>query len=338
MFNPSLKLSLFALASTALAGATAKPLPPLSPDTQRHFAAAQQMVDIGGRRLHLYCSGSGPVTVVFDAYGTGAGSSWFAVQPHVARTTRACVYDRAGFGFSEPSPNQPTSANAVEDLHKLPGSAGIAPPYVMVGSSFGGANAQLFAYRYPNDVKGLVLVEPMHEDEENRLLKVTQGKLKMMRDIESQIRAACTAESEKGFTPGSEMWATCIGNWQQGRPSAVAAMENARRATPAYWKAVNAEVSHYPASSEELRTARKPFGDLPMIVLSRSISPYATPGKPQSPLNKAMEDENQKIMKEIAALSTQGTLRRIPGARHVVHEDKPEAVVKAIADIVAKVR
>lgn len=349
MFTPSVKLSLFILASTCVA---AIPLTAATaaerlgraalaslPDTAQHpFARPQQLIDIGGRRLNLYCSGSGPLTVVFDAYGTGAGASWYAVQPHIARRTRACVYDRAGLGFSDPAPGPVTSGTAVDDLRKLLGAAGIAPPYVLVGSSYGGANVQLYALRHPEQVKGMVLVEPMHEDEEDRLLKVTEGKLKMMRDVEAHLRAACTAESLKGFSPGSELWGQCIGPVPEGRGRALGAAEVAQRLSPAYWKANNAEVAGFEASSAQLRAARKSFGGLPLIVLSRSISPYATPGQPHSPLNKAMEDENQRLMRELAAMSTRGAVRRIPDAGHIVHEAKPEAVVNAIEDMLEIVR
>lgn len=337
MNNTHLKLSLFALAASCFTASLAQPLPPLSPDSQRAFAFPQKLVDIGGRRLNLHCSGSGPVTVVLDAYGTGAASSWFAVQPHIARRTRACVFDRAGLGFSDPSPRPSTSGNSVDDLHQLLGAAGIAPPYVMVGSSFGGANAQLFAYRYPTEVAGLVLVEPMHEDDEKRMHAVTEGKITMMRNMEQQLRAACTAESAKGFVAGSEMWANCVGGVPEGRGIQLGTTEIAMRTRPEYWAANNAEVASFTASAAELGAARKPFGDLPLIVLSRSISPYAIPGQPQSALNKAMEDENQRLMQSVAGLSTRGSLRRIAGAGHIVHERKPAAVVRAIEDILENV-
>nr|WP_315473099.1 alpha/beta hydrolase [uncultured Undibacterium sp.] len=142
-------------------------------DQRSQFSRSQQLVDIGGRRLNLYCSGSGKTTVVFDAPGGEAGWNWANVQPAVAEHTRACIYDRAGHGFSDPSMRPPTSGNAVEDLHALLVAANIAPPYLLVGASFGTANAQLFAYRYPNEVSGLVLVEAEHEDNLARLNKAS---------------------------------------------------------------------------------------------------------------------------------------------------------------------
>ena len=141
-------------------------------DADREFARPHQMVDIGSRRLNLYCAGSGPVTVVFDAPSGDGGWTWHGVQPKIAARTRACVYDRAARGFSDPSPLPPTFGNAVSDLHALLGKAGIAPPYVLVGNSFGGAVAQLYAYRYPQDVKAL---DVWVADDLIRRLEMTAG-------------------------------------------------------------------------------------------------------------------------------------------------------------------
>lgn len=335
MIKTSLCLSLFALASSVSPAAFAQSM---QLDAQRPFAQPQQMVDIGGRRLNLYCSGDGPVTVVFDAPSGDSAWNWIDVQPRIAKRTRACVYDRAGLGFSDPSPRPSTSGNAVDDLHQLLKKAGIAPPYLMVGSSFGGANVQLYAYRYPEQVKALVLVEPQHEDELERMNKASQGKLKQMYAMIGENNKACAAQSGQGFVPGTELWANCIGAIPPGHGRALAAARLAAHRTPVYWRAMLSEVDHFDASGAELRSVRKPYGDLPMIVLSRGVSPYAVPGKPQSALNKAMENENLALHKETAALSTRGKHRVVAGAGHVVHLDKPEAVVMAISDMLNEVK
>ena len=83
---------------------------------------------------------------------------------------------RPGFGFSESASRASTSVNAADELHELLVAAGEKPPYVLVGNSLGGANVQLFAYRYPSEVQGLVLVEPMHENEQARIGKASNGK------------------------------------------------------------------------------------------------------------------------------------------------------------------
>lgn len=313
-------------------------LTPAQADAQLPFARAQQMVDIGGRRLNLYCSGSGPVTVVFDAHSGGGASTWLDVQPEVAKRTRACVYDRAGIGYSDPSQLPSTSGNAVNDLHKLLGAAGIAAPYVLVGSSFGGANVQLYTYRYPQEVKGLVLVEGQHEDEIDRTNTASQGKLKQMFDMGSEMQKECGVQSRKGFVPGSEMWGNCVGAIPANHGRALAAAELAIQRSPAYWDARISEEDNFGASGAELRAARRPFGDLPLVVLARGVSPYAVPGRPQSALNKAVEAENLAIQKEIAAFSTRGKLRVVPGAGHIIHANKPEAVVKAIEEVLAQIK
>ena len=324
-------LSLFVIAASC---ATAAPAYSLPKSSQLPFAKAQQMVDIGGRRLNLYCSGKGAVTVVFDAHSGGAASSWFEVQPAVAQFARACVYDRAGMGFSDPSPRPGTAANAVDDLHKLLGAAHIAPPYILVGSSFGGGNAQLYAWRYRADVKGMVLVEPQHEDDTERLDKITGGKMKQMEAMQEQMLKACVAQAVKGFVRGSELWNTCVGKPPANRSRALAASQTALRSTATYWTANASENANFVEGNKVLRAARTPLGDMPLIVLSRGVSPYAIPGQPQSALNKAVEERNQATLAEIAALSTRGSLRKIDGAGHVIHEDKPQAVVQAIKEMV----
>nr|WP_314630621.1 alpha/beta hydrolase [uncultured Janthinobacterium sp.] len=321
-------LMLLALSTTAAAA----DLPPPAVQAAT-FAQPQQLIDIGGRRLHLHCSGDGPVTVIFDAPSGDAGWSWFAVQPQVAQQTRACVYDRAGLGFSDPSGRSGTSEHAVDDLHRLLAAARIAPPYVLVGNSYGGANVQLYAYRYPAEVQGLVLVEAMHEDEKTRLEAVTQGKLKQASDMQAAMEKQCVAQSLQGFVPGSEMLLNCTGGVQQRYGRSLAAVVLASELTPSYWQAASSENAHFDDSNAQLRAARKPLGALPLVVLTRGVSPYAVPGKPQSALNKALEDENATIQGEMAALSTQGVQRIVPGAGHIIQADQPAAVVLAVGDV-----
>ena len=318
--------------SLLLAGMSAGAVAAAVNDGDREFARPHQLVDIGGRRLNLYCSGTGPVTVVFDAPSGDAGWTWHAVQPKVAARTRACVYDRAARGFSDPSPLQPTFGNAVADLHALLGKAGIAPPYVLVGNSFGGAVAELYAYRYPQEVKALVLVEAGHEDETERMNRASQGKLKQMYDGQNAFIAQCAEAAHKGFVYGSEIYAACTGGTGDAYGRELAAARLASVSSAAYWDDVVAGSKSGDAGDAELRAARRPFGDLPLVVLARGVSPYAVPGKPQSALNKATEAENLAIQKEVAALSTRSSLHVVAGASHIIQADKPDAVVAAVGE------
>jgi pimeloyl-ACP methyl ester carboxylesterase len=333
--------SLIGLALLALAGGSSPSLlaaPAAQWATADAFAKPHQLVDIGGRKMNLYCSGQGATTVVFDAPSGEAGWNWFSVQPAVARHTRACVFDRAGLGFSEPAKRPNTSDNVAEDLHKLLAGAGVKPPYVMVGNSLGGANVQVYAYRYPTEVKGLVLVEPQHEDETSRMDKASQGNLKKVYAMVTEQNNYCMAAARKGMKAGSEEQKNCIGNPAENYGPALGAAVASATTRPAYWRANIDEWNAIKVSDEQLRKLRRPFGDLPMVVLTRGVSPYAVPGKPQSALNKAMEDENVAIQKEIAALSTRGTQRVVPGAGHVIHADKPEAVVDAVLEVLKQVK
>ncbi len=122
------------------------------------------LIDVGGHRLHLELSGRGAPTVVFDAGLSDAAERWGAVPTLVADFARVVVYDRAGLGRSEAGPLPRTSGRIVEELRRALAGAGIAPPYALVGHSFGGQNMQLYARRHPEDVVGLVLVDASHPD------------------------------------------------------------------------------------------------------------------------------------------------------------------------------
>src|SRR3954447_20989694 len=107
---------------------------------QTRYLHPQRLVAVGeGRRLNLYCSGSGKPAVILEAGAGGSMLDWHTIQPTIARTTQVCSYDRAGREFSDPVV-APGSAldSAVDDLHALLQAASVPPPYVLVGHSLGG--------------------------------------------------------------------------------------------------------------------------------------------------------------------------------------------------------
>ena len=117
-----------------------------------------QLVDVGGYRLHINCTGAGSPTVVIDAGWGDWSASWSSwVQPEVAKTTRVCTYDRAGMGYSEAGPLPRTAEQFAKELHTLLQRAGIPGPYVLVGHSLGGLPVRVFAHAYATDVAGVVL-------------------------------------------------------------------------------------------------------------------------------------------------------------------------------------
>jgi pimeloyl-ACP methyl ester carboxylesterase len=126
----------------------------------------------GGRSLYMECVGSGSPTVVLEA-GFGANMrSWEDVQPEVGRGTRTCTYDRAGTGNSVAPPGVRDARDEIADLRRLLARARVAPPYVLVGHSYGGVLARVFAHLYPSETAGLVLVETMGRDGRGRQLAI----------------------------------------------------------------------------------------------------------------------------------------------------------------------
>ncbi len=125
-----------------------------------YSSAPGKLYDIGGYSLQLQTLGSGSPTVVFEAGSGDFSLTWALVAPIVAHTNRVCVYDRAGLGWSDPSPYPRLATIEVAELHALLAKAQIPPPYIMVGHSMGGVLARLFTHTYSIEVVGLVLVDP----------------------------------------------------------------------------------------------------------------------------------------------------------------------------------
>jgi hypothetical protein len=152
-------------------------------------AASEKMVDIGGFQLCIRCAGRGTPTVIFDA-GLGGGlADWIAVQDKVAAFTCACTYDRAGVGKSDRSTMPRTSQQMVTELHTLLHNAQIKEPYVLVGHSLGGLNAQLFAIQHPDQVAGLVLIDPAFADMLERFAAILPDEWKPLWDSQFESDA-----------------------------------------------------------------------------------------------------------------------------------------------------
>lgn len=235
-------------AALLLMAATTHAAPPAGQDA---LAGAQIKVDVGGRKLNMYCTGKGSPTVVFEADSGRAGWDWSAVLPEVAKRTRACVYDRAGMGASDPIMRASTVANASKDLNFLIKNAHLDAPFVVVGAGYGAMVAQHYALRSRGAVTGLVLVDAMHEDA-------------LPADRAASLEAAltCLNAAEQGKTgAGCAYPATAI-NGEIG--PRLAAAQAAQAARPTYWRARASELDSLETSASQMRAARKPFGDMPV--------------------------------------------------------------------------
>ncbi|MEM9655671.1 MAG: alpha/beta hydrolase, partial [Actinomycetota bacterium] len=155
------------VALVALAGMTYQAA--ASSIDDRNHPAPGVLVDVGGHRLHLWCTGSGTPTVVLESGLGGFSHDWSHLQPDIAVQTRVCSYDRAGYGWSEDADSPLRSAEVATGLQRLLSNAGEEGPFVLVGHSLGGLHVRSFARQYPDEVAAIVLVDSSHENQASRL-------------------------------------------------------------------------------------------------------------------------------------------------------------------------
>ncbi len=224
-----------------------------------------QLIDIGGYRLHLHAQGEGGPTVVLEAGNGDFSLTWSLVQPEAARLTRVVSYDRAGLGWSDRGPRPRTVDVAMDELRTLLHGAGIPGPYILVGHSYGGMVARLFAYRYPGDVAGLVLVDAAHEDQMERLPESYTRSLGMMRAMMRLLSL--------GAPLGLDLPAA-MRPLPAHLPAGVQAIyEGLRRERRvSFVRALADEFIALPASQNEMRAARDAgLGNIPLRVLSHGV-------------------------------------------------------------------
>ena len=301
------------------------------------YARASRLVEIEpGRSLNIYCVGTGNPTVIFES-GLGGGTpSWAPIQAIIATHNRTCSYDRAGINFSDPSNRAGSSANIVDDLHHLLVAASIEPPYVMVGHSYGGMTVRLFADKYPNEVAGMVLVDPTHEDQSEGFRALNSKKMsredwEKQREPRFAFYRECAAAASAGFIPESEIYKECVES-DSLFGDAINEAYLKLQLRPGYWRALLSEnESVFGASSDQVRASRKSYGELPLIVLTRSPAPKrdTETQEHRDASNRVWNDLHDNI----AALSTIGVNRIVPDSGHAIQFDQPQAVIKAILEL-----
>lgn len=312
------------------------------------YTQPQNMVAVdGGRRLNLYCAGEGSPTVVLEAGQGWPIAAWGYVQPVVAKRLRTCSYDRAGIGFSDGSNRPSTSADVVDDLHHLLGAAGIKPPYVMVGHSLGGLFVRLYADTYPQDVVGLVLVDPAVENQTETFRKIDLQHRSVAQwrvdTIEPDIANArnCVAAAEGDLVPGSDAFKRCVTE-SFPHPQLSNAVDTAMQNNEATLKGRQADFSEtenqFDASADQVRASRHSYGDLPLIVLTRGKwgQPKANATPEELVHRGAVIQAWNGVHDDIAKLSTRGVNEVVPGAGHAIQFDQPQAVIDAINSVVTQ--
>lgn len=277
-----------------------------------------RLVEVGGRKMHIHCTGQGSPTVILDSGLGDSYLSWRKVQPEIAKFTRVCSYDRAGLGYSDSSAQPRTSRVIAEELRALLQAAGVPPPYVIAGHSMGGYDVRVYTDLYRNEIAGMVLVDASHPDQENRLPQE-------LRNMEgSWRRQAQLIASSMPF----------------GIPRLLGLCENdpVTRAADCNWRSAReqfAEMNDFSQSAAQAGGAAS-LGDLPLAVLSHD------PDRPSSDLPpelaKATNDAWEKMQEELAHLSTQGTQTIAKNSAHYIQIDRPDLVVDAIRHVVEQAR
>jgi pimeloyl-ACP methyl ester carboxylesterase len=289
------------------------------------------MVDVGGYRLHLQCQGQGEPTVVIDAGQGDFSLSWAGILSQAAEFTRICAYDRAGLGWSDPSPKPRTAEVMVEELRTLLSKAGLPGPYVLVGASTGGMNARLFAHNYPREVAGLVLVDSAHEDQFSA--PVVQQALQRMSKMMPLMNGALMFLVRSGLAALRPALLPDASGSRAKLPSPNVPVFNAIVTGNAkHLAASTAELKDLEESQNQMRAANiTTLGDIPLIVLRHGAE---QPMMASPEVVQALEDTFERLQVEMAALSSNGKLVVAERSGHAIHLDQPELVVAAIREVV----
>lgn len=271
-----------------------------------------QLVDVGGYRLHINCTGTGSPTVIIEA-GLGDWSTgWDVVQQGVAKATRVCTYDRAGWGWSEAGPLPRDAAQFAKELYTLLQNANIPGPYVIVGHSLGGLAVRVFANEYASEVAGVVLIDTMSP----RQFTQPQGEAGLQTGTPSQPFSLPAMLARFGIV---RLLARPLGIM----PS-VPSEENAyfsRMVRPQSVQTLTNESQGMPASGAEA-SAVKTFGDLPLIVLTAKLNNIQGWQEWQTELLQ-LSSNSQHLLAE---------------SGHNIHFEEPDTTVAAILQMVQHVR
>lgn len=281
--------------------AAATPTSP-RPDLAALVVPPGKFANLETHRLYYRCVGSGTPVVVIDNGIGGAAVEWTPVQDALARTTRVCTYDRAGYGWSDSGPGPRTTARAAGELRTLLERAGEPGPYLLVGHSFGGFNARYFAARYPREVAGVVLLESSHPEQ-------------MLTFTAAAHRAPHAIDVARLET-----------NREDPSPHvAAASFLNSRR------KAVFAqmdEISHF-ADSARMAADAGNIGATPLLVIARGSGSGAVP---------AREAAWRDLQSSLVTLSSRGEFVVADSHSHELHLADPDFVVHALQRFIETVR
>ena len=302
-----------------------------------------------GARLNFTCLGQGSPTVVFDAGWSDWAPAWAVVQPRIAAFTRACAYDRAGSGFSDPGPLPRTTERIATELHGALHVGKISGPYVLVGSAYGGDHVRAFADLFPSEVAGLVLVdadasdvdspENRKEDDDGDLGYLP--KLKQCRDAISAGNAAFALPP-----PPGRPTLTCAQGFFRGLPESEWSPElNAKlldlaQHKVAMWDSIISEMEQMPADEIWLQEHRRPLGTTPVRILTSGNHGVGHLDRPPPVSLEQLKYEYDRAFAQSQWLSLSSDSKQLFG-RHsseYIQFDDPDLVVETVREVVRKAK
>jgi pimeloyl-ACP methyl ester carboxylesterase len=285
--------------------------------------------------------GSGSPTVVFDSGFEDWAPAWSKVQPQIAKWTRACSYDRAGAGFSEPGPMPRTSVRIAEELRIALHNAGVAGPYILVGHAFGGDNVRTFADLYMGEVAGLVLIDADSDDVGPKEMQEEQHRREVggISDLRDCRNAIAGHKPLPPLSPGQPE--TCAQTFFRGLPEKewsaelnAKLLEIAQSKVPMYDADIS-EMEHMPADEAYLQQHRRSFGSRPIRVLTsgnHGVGHLET--KPaDTPDHVKYEQETTQAQARWLALSSNSKQIFAHNSSEYIQFDDPETVTNAIHEV-----
>jgi pimeloyl-ACP methyl ester carboxylesterase len=329
------------LAGLVLSAASAGAAP--LPDSFYMHAGKLVAVD-GPRRLNLTCIGQGSPMVLFDSGMGDSSLVWRLVQGEVAKLTRACAYDRAGIGFSDPRSGASDARAAAADLHALLTAAKIKTPILYVGHSLAGLFGLLLEASHPRDLAGAVLVEPSFANQWDALSRAgiaAGAPQKAADDLLAALHAQVGRMKECAALP-APLPGDCAGN-DKRLPPDLAALKKKQNSRPSYLLTKASEFDSFLSTKKdknvdqkELEAVKASFGDKPLIVLTRGNA-QGNPGftaKQSVAIDRAWGAGHDRL----AALSTRGSNTVVPNTGHYIQYDQPQAVIDAVTRAVTEIR
>lgn len=283
--------------------------------------APGRLIDIGGRKMHLYCTGSGKPTVILESSFGQFGLDWWFVQPAVTKFARVCSYDRAGLGWSEAGRYREHPEQIVADLHALLRAAREKPPYVFASMGMGAFYTRAYQLRYPGEAAGFVFLEPTHED---ALIIPLGGKPTPLWAVSPEQARAFSASLNDTPRPSPPPLLSTEPPFDRLPPELLKTRLAFERRSLQLSSAEDelVEFESRRSTAAALHTDGQALGTRPIVVLTAE-------GGASGP--------SRDVQAEVVALS-QNAVQRMVAAGHFIHLQEPAPVVKAIADVVSAVR